>query len=249
MPSVASQTNPSRLWRQLSDIASACIDTAFPPLCTACKDYNERHPDLCPECDRQIQITDTPACLNCHTPWLDKGRRVKCCESPLTLYSYGHYESPLREMILDLKFHGMTSLADILIERLLVVHPELKKALEDAILVPIPLHTSHERVRGYNQAALLADCLANFCNASVNEDIIWRSEKRHQQAKLTLEKRATNVAGAFTLAEVHADQGGKLIIVDDVVTSGATVREVARTLRAGGWNVSAVVSVASNYLW
>jgi ComF family protein len=249
MLSVPSQTNPIRLWAQLSDIASACIDTAFPPLCTACREYNDNYPDLCPACDRRVQITDTPACLNCHTPWLDCGRRIKCCESPLPLFSYGHYESPLREMVLDLKFHGMTSLADILIGRLIVVHPELKKELEGVILVPIPLHTSHERIRGYNQAALLAECLVKTCHASINEDIIWRFEKRHQQAKLSLEMRATNVTGAFALSEVSDDKSKKIVIVDDVVTSGATVREVARILRAGGWKVTAVVSAASNYLW
>ena len=249
MPTVASQPSAVRLWGQLSEIARACIDTAFPPLCSACREYNEQHPDLCELCDRRVQITDTPACLTCHTPWLDRGHRLKCCEFPLPLYSYGHYDSPLRELVLDFKFHGMTSLADVLVERLLVVHPELKKELGGSILVPIPLHLSHERIRGYNQAALLAESLARMCDAEVHGSLVWRPEKRRQQAKLSLEQRSTNVTGAFALAEISDAQSARVVIVDDVVTSGATVREVSRTLSSGGWKVSAVVSAASNYLW
>lgn len=249
MAGVGTETSAARVWKNVTALAQACVDTAFPPLCSACREFNEHHPDLCECCNSRVQITETPACLTCHTPWLDKGKRLKCCESPLPLNSYGHYETPLREMILDLKFHGMTLISDVLVERLLTVHPDLRQSLSRSILVPIPLHVSHERVRGYNQAALLAESLSRQTQSEVRTDIVLRLQKRQQQAKLALDKRPSNVAGAFAIAEDIGEVSVPVAIIDDVVTSGATVREVARVLASRGIKVESVISAASNYLW
>jgi ComF family protein len=152
-------------------------------------------------------------------------------------------------MILDFKFHGMTSLADVLVDKLMVVHPELVAQLDGTCLVPVPLHPSHERGRGYNQAELIAHVLSERCTVDVRNDIVTRTDKRKQQAKLALDQRAANVSGAFAIDTTSDQVGGKIAIVDDVVTSGATVREIAKILRAGGYKPIMVISIASNYLW
>jgi len=117
------------------------------------------------------------------------------------------------------------------------------QSLQAIMLVPIPLHVSRERYRGYNQAELFAKQLAVLLNLPVRKDILFRVEKRKPQAKLKLEKRADNIKGAFTVIE-EAERGERVILVDDVVTSGATAKEAKKELEKAGYKVCAVVAIA-----
>ncbi len=114
----------------------------------------------------------------------------------------------------------------------------------DLAIVPVPLHPRRERERGYNQAKILALLIVDILKkakmeVNLREDILFRKKYTSQQAKLNKEARAANMAGVFACGEVIADN---VIIVDDVYTTGATMRECAKVLRQHGtrtvWGVA-----------
>jgi len=111
------------------------------------------------------------------------------------------------------------------------------------MLIAVPLYPSREKRRGYNQAALFAEQLAQLLDLPVRKDILFRVEKRKPQAKLKFERRTENIRGAFTVVE-EAENGERVILVDDVVTSGATAKEAKRELEEAGYRVCAVVAIA-----
>jgi ComF family protein len=113
-------------------------------------------------------------------------------------------------------------------------------------LVPIPLHPSREYVRGYNQAALFARELSGQLEMPVIDNLIIRVKKRKPQSKLNQSKREANIKNVFELAEeqLESDEARKVILVDDVVTSGHTMFEARRVLIAGGHDVVGAIAMA-----
>ena len=115
---------------------------------------------------------------------------------------------------------------------------------ERAAIVPVPLASSRARERGYNQSALLGDDLAGRWRIPVWRDVLARSRSTRSQTELTAEQRAANVAGSFQLSEQERDiiRGHHLILVDDVVTTAATLNECARVLYTGGARIISYVT-------
>lgn len=115
-------------------------------------------------------------------------------------------------------------------------------------LVPVPLHPRRRRARGFNQAALLARVLSLHLGAGLRENVVRRVRPTGQQARLPdPESRQHNVAHAFGARPCPPSAAGiGLVVVDDVVTSGATVRAVSEALAAAGWLVEGVLAVATS---
>jgi ComF family protein len=131
----------------------------------------------------------------------------------------------LREIIHHLKYSDRVSLAkplgDILTECL------KREAFTGNLVVPVPLHRSRERLRGYNQAELIASRLG----LPMTTRLLRRRKNTPSQTGLTRNERKRNLASAF---EVRAELKGTIIVVDDVYTTGSTMNEIARTLKRGG---------------
>jgi ComF family protein len=142
----------------------------------------------------------------------------------------------LREIIHHLKYADRVSLAgplgDILRECL------QKESFQGDVVVPVPLHRSRERIRGFNQAELLA----SRTGLPVDNRILRRRKNTPSQTGLTRNERKRNLAGAF---EVRGEAAGrKMILVDDVYTTGSTMNEIARTLKRAGAERVEVLTVA-----
>ena len=218
------------------------IDFAFPPLCLGCGEYCEDESQICARCVRRILTLDQPFCLNCEVSIGDNVRCPQCLDDGLVLFAYGQYHEPLTEIILQLKFKGITSPSRTLGAALVELHKESLEQLKVDYLIPVPLHPSRENRRGYNQAALLADALGQLLHVPVNDEIIWRAHRRYPQSRLSLSHRAANIRGVFEIEDEIPS--GRCLIVDDVVTSGSTVREVARLIRSTGVSVAGVAALA-----
>jgi len=105
---------------------------------------------------------------------------------------------------------------------------------QDALLIPIPLHKSRERTRGFNQSRLIAEECAHILNLLVRTDILQRTKKTVPQMELVREARLTNLIGAFAVSDPHAVRNRTCVLIDDIKTTGTTLEEAARALKNVG---------------
>ena len=222
----------------------AAKNLCFPIFCLNCRErlLSEENGYVCPTCWELAPRIEEPLCPLCgrpHTAMVGLGSRrnfpcASCREHPPEavgrIYGAVLYDGVMADAIRALKFHDTYRLARPLGElmcQFAAAHMEL-----DAydFLVPVPLHRVRLRERGYNQSTLLArECSEIFVNADVAEDL-KRIRPTRTQSKLAGQKRVDNVRGAFA---VDGDRlaGKRILLIDDVVTSGGTVEECARALR------------------
>ena len=225
-----------------SEILRGLIEFVYPPLCAGCGEYSGNNQTICPICQARIDWYEEPIAL---TP-VDFSRNEESAPLSFPLYAAGDYSGPLREAVIQFKFRGVTSVATVMAERIATQFGEKIERLGPFLLVPIPLHPGREYVRGYNQASLLAGALAERLEAAVDETLIVRVARKRTQAKLKRRQRASNIRGVFEcVAEPpSAEQCERVILVDDVITSGQTVFEARRVLVANGYQVVGAISIA-----
>ncbi len=224
--------------------ALAAKNLCFPIFCLNCRErlLTEENGYFCPTCWELASRIEPPLCPSCgrpHTTMVGLGSRrnfpcAECREHPLEavgrIYGAAMYEGVIAEAIQALKFHDKHRLAIPLGELLREFAAEHMAVEAYDFIIPVPLHRVRFRERGYNQSALLAEeCAAAFPKARVCHDL-KRIRPTRTQSKVVGDKRADNVRGAFA---VTGDQlaGTRILLVDDVVTSGGTVIECARALR------------------
>jgi ComF family protein len=213
------------------------IDFLLPGACLLCGVRVPAGGDICAGCDAELPRPG-PTCACCaaplaHAPELEL-RCARCQQTPpafdrtVALFSYA---APIDRLILRLKYHGDLSLARVLGSRLGVTLLARSIAIPD-VIVPVPLHVTRQRERGYNQALELARPIAKRLNVPVDYRSVMRVRPTVPQIDMDYEARRKNVRRAF-----HASgdfSGQRVAIVDDVMTSGHTVNAVAAALRKAG---------------
>ena len=197
----------------------AALDILFPRRCVGC---GREGAFLCPNClDAMPRLTsdpgfrtapDDPAALD-------------------SLISAFAFEGVLRQAVHQLKYHHLKGLAPLLATRL---HTAISARLPEAeMIIPIPLHPARHRERGFNQAALLGHQLSKLTLVPISETTLRRTRHHPSQARAeNLTARLENVRGAFQSAGLSP--GCRVILVDDVATSGATLNAAAAALKSDG---------------
>jgi len=150
----------------------------------------------------------------------------------------------MREAIHAFKFGGRRSLAGPLGDLVAGLGLSALPGPAPDLLVPVPLHRRRARERGYNQALLIARRLERAWGIAVRDDLLARQGATAPQADLDAAGRRRNVRGAFAVVNAAAIEGRHLVLVDDVLTTGATAAECARTLARAGASVVGVVAIA-----
>jgi len=222
------------------ELGRGLLHLLYPALCHFC---GRSIPDDGPFCDacRSAFVADpSPACPRCAAtvgPYaVIDGRCTHCRDETLPFAAavrLGPYDGPLREAVLRIKHHSGEGLAELLGE-LWADHagPSLR-ALGAEALVPVPLHWRRRWRRGYNQSEALAHGLAARLRLPVRPAWLRRIRATPIQPKQTLAGRRDNVRGAFAAAKLPVSVP-TILLVDDVMTTGATASEAARALRAAG---------------
>jgi ComF family protein len=223
--------------------ADSLLEFAFPPLCLGCGSYTDSVTQLCESCAGRIDRYTEPFCLKCKQQIFDSLVCPSCVHDTWLLFAFGNYVDPLKELVINFKFRGITTACDSVADDLCHQFSERIYSVEPTYLVPVPLHPMRELLRGYNQAEILARHIECLLQIPVATDFIMRSKRRKEQARLHEFQREQNVQGVFE-AIADADPGERVILVDDVVTSGATVTEVRRVLIEAGFEVPACISIA-----
>ncbi len=234
----------SNLWSWFQ----TALDFLFPAECAFCGQFagDDRRLIFCRSCWESISLISGDVCPRCGKPYasphiLDAAPGFVCGDCRTTppfferAYSAAYYEGVMREAIHQLKYYHKPRLAYHLI-RLLVSHiPERIEPGSYTAVVPVPLHKSKQKQRGYNQAFLLARHLAAHGHLDMMAGNLLRIRDTRPQNKQEGRKaRQENVKNAFQVMRPDEVQGKHLILIDDVLTTGATVNECAKMLKHAG---------------
>jgi ComF family protein len=226
----------------------AVLDILFPPLCLLCRTYLEpedRDRHVCAACLVTIPIHQTlfcPICLNrlpeakafCHT-------QASYLLGAATLYTHPSVQA----LIWSLKYGKETVAARPLGYLLGAYLKGLPFPLTEYVLLPVPLHPARERSRGFNQSAFIAEVAAQTLNLPFLPSLVERIKPTAPQAELQDDiLRKENMAQSFRVSTIEAVRGKSILIVDDVVTSGATFNELVRVLKAAGARKVLAVALA-----
>lgn len=244
-------------------VARGLSDVVFPPVCVGCGalvEWEGREQDgtgpgyryICARCAPQVEYVSPPCCTTCGHPFygvVEGERMCPKCEGLDPAYREGCtavlFKGPVRALVIELKYHrGLHVLADV--RRMFAHRPRVVEWLRGAVLVPVPLHSRKERERGYNQAALLAQILAELAGHDTRvAPLLRRTVDTTTQTAFDRRTRMANLKNAFALAPgVALTPEQAYVIVDDVFTTGSTLNSCARVLRRGGALKLDVVTLA-----
>jgi ComF family protein len=225
------------------------LDAVLPPLCPACRKPVADDGGLCPNCWAQLSFITPPYCERLGIPFAyDPGPGVLSMQAIANPPAYQRaraavrYDDIARTLVHALKYGDRLDLAPTLGRWMVQAGGAL--LTEADALVPVPLHWRRLWVRRFNQSAALADAIAAQVKLPVAHASLTRVKATRQQVGLTASERALNVQGAFRVgAEARGDvKDRRLVLIDDVLTSGATIDACARALlRAGAATVDVLV--------
>ena len=191
-------------------------------------------PYLCDACWEQIEFLKSPWCQTCGLPrWSDIC--ADCRERPplfRKLRAVAFYEPTLREAIHLMKYEKKQTFSKHLIQ-LLQTHLPVDLPFTDYdFLLPIPLHTNRFHQRGFNQAEQIAQGVAQVCGVPVRTDILFRIKDTAPLSSLgSHEERMKNIEGAFEVRSPDLIQNQKILLIDDIFTTGTTINETLKTLQ------------------
>ena len=243
---------PSPFARALGGLRAAMrfgLDVALPPLCPSCREPLGDGAGLCAACWSKLSLIEPPYCARLGIPFTyDPGPGLLSMEAIADPPAYDRaraavrYDEIARSLVIGFKYGDRLDLAPMLGQWMARAGREL---LADAdALMPVPLHWRRLWARRFNQSAALAGAISGISGVPVLHGALKRVRATPQQVGLSKEQRADNVQGAFRVpAEYKAEIAGRrLVLVDDVLTSGATVDTCARALlRAGAAHVDVLV--------
>ena len=235
---------PARLRHGLTGIghvAGLLLDFLLPPQCATCRQLTDSHDALCATCWAKLPLIERPYCERLGIPFaFDPGERMIGLAAQQDPPPYGRaraacrFEGIARDLVHAVKYrdrHDVVALMARLMSR------AGRELIDDAdIVLPVPLHRGRLWRRRYNQATLLASEIGARCAKPVPFDLLLRIKRTRQQVGLSADQRRRNVAGAFSLAGHAASyvDGAQILLIDDVLTTGATVEGCTKTLLRAG---------------
>lgn len=244
----------NRFYRSLfPDYCSRFIDLLFPPLCHSCRALIQdgREVMICDTCLEAAVPLVSPLCDCCGRPFPDFNGADHLCgrcitEPPPFAIARGAllFAGTTRDLIHEFKYSGKVMLrrplALLAADRL----DSFAVGFGADLIVPVPLHTKRLRQRGFNQAVLLGEIFSKRWGVPLQRNNLQRNRWTEPQVNLAASARPENVKGAFALTAPVQIAGKRILLVDDVYTTGSTVRECSRVLMAAGATAVAVLTVA-----
>lgn len=225
----------------------------FPSSCQICEALLEKPGEkvVCRDCLNGLNGTNSPFCLCCGRFFDGAGDPhlcANCLESrpPFTRHRSGaRYDGVVKDLILLYKYRGFEVLSGVLADfliRSLGREEDLWSGVE--AVVPVPLHPDKEKSRGFNQARLLAKRLGRQKNIPLMAGRLVKVRPTAAQTSLGVREREINLKGAFQVKKTAGLKGKVVLLVDDVYTTGSTIRECGRALRKAGIKEVRAVTVA-----
>jgi len=238
-----------RFGRGLLAALRLALDFALPPLCPSCREPLNERMGLCASCWSKLSLIEPPYCARLGIPFVyDPGPGLLSMEAIANPPAYDRaraavrYDDISRKLVQGLKYSDRLDLAPMMGRWMARAGREL---LADAdVLVPVPLHWRRQWTRRFNQSAALADAISALCRVPATQSALQRVRATPQQVGMSKTERAANMQGAFRVPAEHRTDisGRRVVLIDDVLTSGATVDACARALlRAGAAHIDVLV--------
>ena len=222
------------------------LDLVFPPRCVYCGGLGDY---LCATCQADSLPVGSDICIRCGNPLTTRAICHHCRQDPPDpirgIRGVFFYHGPVAQGIRSLKYHGIRELAPILATPMVSYIQE--HPIPIAGLIPVPLHPQKLAERGFNQSELLAAHISKALDIPLRTDILQRTRSTRSQAQLNRSQRLQNVAGAFTVYDGVNLGGETYLLIDDVATTGATLRACAQALhQAGAGDIWALTVARAN---
>ena len=230
----------------LAHISNALVSVVLPAPCRICDQLLTRasRVPICDECLASFERLPPGICLVCGSPLLvfgdaaDRESQCPACAKKVYAFerarSFGFYDRALVRAVLLLKFERIEPLGAWFAEKLAEIVEREGELLRADVVVPVPLHRVRERERGYNQAELLAKPLARRLKVPCQSALLMRTRPRPDKQVLSLDERWESVRGAFATRPGSQVDNRRVLLVDDVMTTGATLDACTRALREAG---------------
>jgi len=244
---------PASTFRRFAD---SVLNLFYPDACLVCAHPISRAQDcgVCVRCwEKALQQRIVgPSCPSCGLPYRTFASELvhlcgRCMISPPRFSgarAFGWYGAELSGMIRALKFGGRRDLVELLAPLLASTLLECWDVTEIDLVVPVPLHPERQRERGYNQAALLGASLARLIGRPFKERTLSRVRNTQPQVGLSDSERSSNLRHAFRCALPAVAHGARVLLVDDVMTTGSTAESASEALLEGGALRVSVLTVA-----
>lgn len=224
--------------KKRAGIKKKILDLVFPRRCAVCDEPVDRQgTGVCKACVGKIVYIRDPFCMKCGKQ-LKNGSEEYCedCQKRRHLYVQGtalYDYGSMSDSIFRFKYVGRQEYADFYGYELYRKKGEWLRALRPDALVPVPVHRTRKRSRGYNQAQLIAEALSDFSGIPVYNGFIARVKKTRPQKNLTEQERQNNLKKAFKILQNDVKLS-TIVIIDDIYTTGSTIDAMAEVMHNAG---------------
>ncbi len=227
------------------------LDALYPPRCAACAQVG--HKGWCEDCLSRVFTITPPVCAKCGTPVEPERFCPSCPVHPLlpeAVRAAAHYAGAVKDAIHRLKYAAKPAVAPALAQLLIQAwQSTLTEPLHAAeAVIPIPIHRERERERGFNQSALLARQFCHAVGLPLWDHALVRATYRQPQVGLDAAQRMQNVKDAFRVVRSEEVAGRRVLLMDDVWTTGSTLNEATKALLQAGADRVFALTVAHEHL-
>lgn len=212
------------------------LNIFYPRCCPVCqKILKDQNRMICPECEGMLQPIRHPRCYRCGKP-VEQGEYCKDCLTRRHHFDQGRgifvYDDKMRRSITRYKYYGCREYGDFYARAMYLYGGQELKQWQPDLIVPVPVHKEKLRMRGFNQSAYLAEQLSRYTGIPADMGLVEKVRKTKSQKKLNAFQRRKNLEAAFRVN--RSVKGKRILVVDDVYTTGSTVDAMAVCLRKKG---------------
>lgn len=207
--------------KYIFEIQKNILDIIYPQTCGICGKINKK--SICRKCEiileKQAQFTV-----------INEGKEIEDKNFNEIIYIF-KYEGLIRNTIIDYKFNEKSYLYKTLVDFMIKNRKILQKINNYDIIIPVPISKKRQKERGYNQSLLIAEEISKKSNIQINKDCLIKTKNIIEQSKLNKEERNTNIQNVYELRNKEVFLDKKILLLDDIYTTGSTVNECSKILR------------------
>ncbi len=210
----------------------------YPNTCPLCEEIIAKDELVCCDCAPLIPYVNNPVCMKCGSEIEDEtDEYCEDCKKSNRSFKQGfpamNYVGAVKDSITAFKYHSMKNYAQFYANEIMKCHGDKIRELDIDVIIPVPIHKKKLKIRGYNQAELLADKLSDMLETPMDVDLLVRSSNTEPQKELDNIEREVNLKKAFNLTE-DIVKYKKVMLVDDIYTTGATIEACSALLLENG---------------